>query len=334
MNIKLSPNSWTSKKIPLTLIKHRLLPSDPTYKFIFYGVIHARSNIAIRRDSEDNNYYDIDNMSVLSDRIVTGSQWLAYINKTFNLFIVPGESYQSEVFPELFFVLESEKELFDDLYNSLKDQNILLSEGVNVLIDFSIKLPGGFIRNKLGVDTDNIENWILSDISFSILKLMMRLDENENFKIKEEFKSVYNLNKQDIEIIESAFTKYSNIYPIDENNINILWQHLYRYISLDTLAEKSSLFNFNYGPAIVSEINTKDVSLVLNSKNRPMYIQTQMKFDSASNRVYITRSGPSIPVSTSIGFPRKSVLTRDTNIPPAKNINTKINNHIYMVNKK
>jgi hypothetical protein len=205
---------------------------------------------------------------------------------------------------------------------------------VNVVVDFSIRLSGGFIRNKLGINTSDVKNWILSDISFSILNLIMFLDDNDNYKVKDQFKTVYGLNKNDIEILEASFAKVSNLYPNNEAGLNVLWQYLNNYSNASSLAEKSALFNFNFNSLIVTEINTKDVSLVLDNKNKPMYIQTQEKFDSATEKVYLTRSGPLIPVSTEIGYPRQSVVRRTEYVPPAKDINTKINEHIYMVNKK
>lgn len=330
MNIKLIPNEWVTKTVPLSLIKHRVLVTDPTYKFTINALIHGRSNIAIRRDSEDNDYYDITNMSVLQDTAVSAIHWLTYINKNFNLNLSLGDEFQSVRLPELFFVSEDSRNIFDAIYSIVQDNRGAHSEGVNILIDFNIKLSGGFIRNKLGIDTDNIKNWILNGISFSVLKLIMEKDDlTDNFKVKDIYKTVYDLGKNDIELLESVFNKNANIYP-QNNEYNIFWYYLNQYYTLTSLEAKKSLFGFQFNGAIVTEVHTKDVSFALNSYNRPMYIQTQSKFDSENQKVYVTVSGPSIPFS----IEGNSILKRDIDVPPSKNIQTKINNHIYMVNKK
>lgn len=329
MNIKLSPNKWITKVIPLLLIKHRLLVTDPTYKFSINAVIHGRSNIGIRRDSDDNDYYDIPNMSVPQDTAISPEHWLTYINQNFNLNLILGDEFQSTVFPELFFVSEIARETFDTVYNTIQNDFSFSSEGINLIVDFNIKLSGGFIRNKLGINTDNVKNWILDGISFSILKLIMEQDSLSNFKIKDNYKLVYDLNKDDIEIIESLFYKYSSLYPKLED-LNIFWYYLDRYVGLSSPESRSSLFNFQFNGAIVKEVNTKDVSFALNSYNRPMYIQTQSKFDPEKEVVYVTISGPNIPIS----IEQNSIAKRDIEVQPNKNIKTKINNHIYMVNKK
>jgi hypothetical protein len=333
MNIKLIPNQWSTKVIPLTIIKHRLLPTDPTYKFVINGLIHGRSNLRIRRDSENNDYYDIDNMSVPQQAVISPIQWLEYINNNFNLELQQGENFQSQQLPELGFELEEHADLFDIIYENIKFAPETVSDGVNFIIDFGIKLSGGFIRNKLFIDTDEVKNWILDNLSFAILKMIMEKDSlTENYKIKSFYKEIYQLNKNDIELIESIFVKNSELYPLSSNDTNIFWEYLEGYVQ-ETYS-RSSLFGFNFSGAVVTEVSTKEVSFVIDQYNRPMYIQTQMKYDGQQNRVYITRSGPSVPVSTSIGYPRNSVISKDEIESPAKNLNTKINNFIYMVNKK
>lgn len=332
MNIKLLPNEWVTKLIPISIIKHRLLVTDPTYKFVINGVINARANIGIRRDSDDNDYYDILNMSVIQDAVVSPQHWIDYISNTFNISFNLGNDFQSEVLPELFFEDVESKNIFDSIYNTIQNNMALGSDGINIVLDFNIKLSGGFVRNKLGIDTDNIKNWILDGLNFSVLKAMMVKDsETENFKIKDNFKEIYDLSKYDIELIESVFVKRNSLYPSDDD-INIFWSYLDKYMELNSLEAKQNLFGFQFNGTVVSEINTKNVSFALNQYNRPMYIQTQMKFDSGTQRVYITASGPSVPVSTIIV--NRSILKRDSILDPSKPIQTKINNHIYMVNKK
>ena len=332
MNIKLLPNEWVTKLIPISVIKHRLLVTDPTYKFVINGVINARANIGIRRDSDDNDYYDILNMSVIQDAVVSPQHWIDYISNTFNISFNLGNDFQSEVLPELFFEDVESKNIFDSIYNTIQNNMALGSDGINIVLDFNIKLSGGFVRNKLGIDTDNVKNWILDGLNFSVLKVMMVKDsETENFKIKDNFKEIYDLSKYDIELIESVFVKRNSLYPSDDD-INIFWSYLDKYMELNSLEAKQNLFGFQFNGTVVSEINTKNVSFALNQYNRPMYIQTQMKFDSGTQRVYITASGPSVPVSTIIV--NRSILKRDSILDPSKPIQTKINNHIYMVNKK
>lgn len=329
MNIKLIPNEWTTKRIPITVIQHRLLQTDPIYKFVFNAVVHVRSNISQRRDSNNNNYYDLLNMSVSQDTAISPYHWLDYINNAFNLNIQVGSSVQSSVFPELVFDSVDDKNLFDGIYEMIKNDQAFVSEGVNVLLDFDLRLSGGFIRNKLNIDTNEIKNWILDGISFSLLKIIMEKNSVQNFQVKEIYKLIYNLNKYDIELLETIFKKINPTLPSENNNI--FWNYLDKYKLLDLLSSKQALFNFKFGGVILSEVNSKEVSFSLDQYNRPKSIITQMKYDNQQERVYITRSSPSLPVSTNI----RGGYIKVINVPsPEKNIQTKINNHIYMVNKK
>lgn len=337
MNIKLIPNQWTKKIIPLTVIKHRLLQTDPLYKFVINSVINARSNIAVRRDSEDNDYYDMLNMSILQDTLLSAKHWLDYINNNYNLSLeivsTGSEQFQSSNFLELIFATENERDTFDTVYNILKNNENFNSEGLNILIDFSLKVSGGFIRNKLALDTDLIKNWILNDLNFSTLQIMMVKEEgSENFKIKNSYKQLYNLNRIDIEYVETLFQKNNTLFPLDSNNNNIFWSYLDSYLQTNSIIQKEALFNFKFDGVVISEVNTRSLSFALNQYNRPMSISTnQGKFDHQNQKVYITMGGPANPVSTDI---TRGFLTTQEPVVRLKNIQTKINNHIYMVNKK
>lgn len=330
MNIKLIPNQWVTKNIPISVIKHRLLTTDPTYKFTINALVHGRSNIGIRRDSANNDYYDIANMSIVQNTPISPAQWLSYINLNWNLNLSLGSNYQSSKLPELFFDSEEMRNVFDYIYDNLQNSIGFSAEGINILVDFTVKLSGGFIRNKLALDTDKIKNWIIDGLSFSALKMIMIKDEIGNFKVKSHFKNLYDLSKEDIELLESVCDKNNNLYPKNNNNQNIFWYYLNEYMNMNTLEAKEILFGFRFKGAVISEVHTKDVSFALDKYNNPIYIQTQSKFDYENQKAYVTLSTQSVPVSIIYD----SILKRNISIEPSKNIQTKINSHIYMVNKK
>lgn len=336
MNIKLIPNTWITKSIPISVIQHRLLVTDPAYKFVLYALIHGRANIAVRQDSDGNDYYDIANMSITQDAATSPEHWLSYINNNYNLNLTTGLNFQSLLLPELIFDLEEDRDTFDLIYSTLiNDQENTSSEGVNIVVDFGIKLSGGFIRNKLGFDTKEIKNWILDGLNFSLLKTILYQEiGTENYKIHDIYKDIYSFTKNEIELIESLGSKNNNLYPKDSNNNNIFWYYIDRYTASNSLDSKESLFGFKLDGVLISEVSSRNISFALNQYNRPMFIQTQMKFDSQNQKVYVTSSGPSNPISFELGPPRNSVVIRTDTIQPSKNIQTKINNHIYMVNKK
>jgi hypothetical protein len=340
MNIKLKPNEWVKKNIPISVFHHRLLQTDPTYKFIIYATIHAKANLNFRRDSNDNDYYDILNMSVPQDVLATPNHWLNHINNEYGTNLELGDVAQSSIFPELVFTNEESASVFDSIYEviapsttSASASRESLSYGINTVLDFSIKISGGFIRNKILIDTKNIKKWLLDEISFSLLKTIMVKNDDENFKIKPIYIEIYKLEKQDIEFLESIFNKTNSLYPLNENGENIFWSYLDRYMSLTTLSQKENLFGFTFQGSLVSQISTKNLSLTLNQYNRPLSITTQNKFDSTNQRVYVTKATGGLPISTKVV--KRSILQREVeSMPTTKDLNLKLNDHIYMVNKR
>jgi hypothetical protein len=332
MKIKLQPNKWSNKQIPLLVIHHRLLNTDPTYKFIIYANINGRSNITVRRDSSDNDYYDLMNMSVAQDTVISGAHWLEYIRQNFSLSLELGSVAQSQRLPELVFQDFASRDVFDTIFDTVNGNLILQSEGVNVLVDFGIKISGGFIRNKLFLDTNNIKKWLLNNINFSLLKNILEND-GDNFVVKDIYKEIYSLSKEDIELLELLGNKNTKIFP-QKNNINIFWDYISKYNQATNIETKEAIFNFKATGVLLQTVNTKNISYALDQYNRPIAISTQLKFDHQQQKAYVVKkTGAQIPISTTVE--KDSILKREVETAPnSKNINTKINSHIYMVNKK
>lgn len=268
-NLKTNSGKWMVQKIPCVILKHKILRTDPSYKFVINADIYVKSNVAVRNDNEV-YYYDLLNILAKStNSVITGSQWLSLLEEKYNISLTQGENYNSNIFPDLSFDDIEDRDLFDRLYVELSPTQY--SDGLNVFIDFSIQSSGGFVRNKLGLSTDLIRPEFLNALSFNLLSSITEKKPNGDFKIKNNFKTALELNNTEIEYIESLVSYTSTLCPKNNDNVPYFWHYLNQSSQL-SLSGKQYLFGFILDKIILTSISNNDFSMDVDENNRPMNV--------------------------------------------------------------
>ena len=134
-NIKTQSDEWVKITIPCVVIKHRVVKTDPTYKFVINANVYVRSNVAVKSDNTS-YYYDLLNILAPSNGVITGPQWLNLLENKYNISLTEGDAFHSSIFPDLGFESTEDRDLFDTLYDNLSSSQY--SDGLNIFLDFSL----------------------------------------------------------------------------------------------------------------------------------------------------------------------------------------------------
>jgi hypothetical protein len=285
-NIKLTSGEWHKTRIPCMILKHRVLKTDPTYKFVVNADVYVKSNVAVRNNN-GSYYYDLLNiLAPSSTSVITGDQWLDFLESKYNITLEQGNNYHSSVFPELSFESVSDRDLLDQLYNTLSDT--MYSDGLNVFVDFTLQTSGGFIRNKLNIDTNRIKPWIVDDLSLNLLSSITTKDSNYNFKIKNNYKNDLELSTEEVLVIESLLKFNSNLMP--NNGLSpYVWDFVNQLPTLSITA-KQYLFGFSIDKVAITNILNSDFNLSVDSNNKPLTVITKNgTYDKSSQTINITK---------------------------------------------
>jgi hypothetical protein len=274
VNITTPSGEWYLHQVPLVLLKHRVVKTDPTYKFVINADIYVRSNVAVRQPTgSSQQYYDLLNILAPQDSSITGSQWLNFINSQYDILFVLGENYNSEIFPEISFDNLEDRDLFDTMYLSLNEAT--LSDGISSYIDFSISISKGFINNKLGLNIDRVQPWIMEKLSFNLLtNIVEKSGQVADYKIKPSSRNALSLSNDDILLIETLTQYNSPLVPRNDDGISYIWNYLNSFALLNSPTTKGNLFNFAFDKFSIVSISNKDFSLDVDSNNYPMNIKT------------------------------------------------------------
>lgn len=269
-NFSVVSDRFYLQKFPITLIKHRTLKTDPVYKFVINANVYFKSNVPVKQDNDYNKYYDFLNILSPSDKLLNGLQWLTFIQDKYDIVLSTGTNYFSDYFNELGFSNIPDRNLFDEIYTTI--QAVTSSnDGINIFLDFSLQLSGGFVRNKLGLDTLNIKSWLLDNLSFNFLSLIMDKDGNEaDYKIISAYKERFDLNDDEVFLLESLLKYNSQLMPVkiyNENiSMNYFWDLLNSYSS-SSLSGKQNLFGFMLNNIQLTNIKNKDFNINVSSQN-------------------------------------------------------------------
>jgi hypothetical protein len=221
-----------------------------------------------------------------STSVITGDQWLDFLESKYNITLEQGNNYHSSVFPELSFESVSDRDLLDQLYNTLSDT--MYSDGLNVFVDFTLQTSGGFIRNKLNIDTNRIKPWIVDDLSLNLLSSITTKDSNYNFKIKNNYKNDLELSTEEVLVIESLLKFNSNLMP--NNGLSpYVWDFVNQLPTLSITA-KQYLFGFSIDKVAITNILNSDFNLSVDSNNKPLTVITKNgTYDKSSQTINITK---------------------------------------------
>jgi hypothetical protein len=285
-NIKLTSGEWHKTRIPCMILKHRVLKTDPTYKFVINADIYVKSNVAVRNNN-GSYYYDLLNiLAPSSTSVITGDQWLDFLESKYNITLEQGNNYHSSVFPELSFESASDRDLLDQLYNTLSDT--MYSDGLNVFVDFTLQTSGGFIRNKLNIDTNRVKSWIVDDLSLNLLSSITTKDSNYNFKIKNNYKNDLELSTEEVFLIESLLKFNSNLMP-NNGLAPYVWDFVNQLPAL-SLTAKQYLFGFSLDKVGITNILNSDFNLSVDSNNKPLTVITKNgTYDKPSQTINISK---------------------------------------------
>lgn len=280
-NISLVSGEWKKIRIPCVIFKHRILKSDPTYKFVVNADIYVKSNVAIR-NNENSYYYDLLNiLAPSSGSTITGTQWLDLLESKYNISLTQGDGYHSSIFPELSFESLADRDLLDILYGSLSSS--LYSDGLNVFVDFTLETSGGFVRNKLGIDTNTIKPWLLNDLSFNLLSTILHKPLGSNFRVKDNYQTALELSNNEIIFIEQLTAYQPTLMPKDSDNISYVWNYVNQFSQSLSLSAKQYLFGFFLDKVSITNILNSDFSLNVDSYNRPINVETKNGIYNPSN---------------------------------------------------
>lgn len=270
-NIALSSGEWHKVRIPCVVLKHRVLKTDPTYKFVVNADIYVKSNVAVRNNN-NTYYYDLLNiLAPSSNSVITGIQWLDLLESKYNISLVQGGTYHSSIFPELSFVSAEDRDLLDRLYDNLSGS--LYSDGLNVFVDFTLQTSGGFVRNKLGIDTNNVKPWLLNDLSFNLLSTIVDNPTGFNFRVKNNYKTALELSNLEVMLVEQLIGYQPTSMPKDENGTPYVWNYTNQFTQSLSLAAKQYLFGFFLDKVSITNILNNDFNLSVDVYNRPINVE-------------------------------------------------------------
>ena len=272
-NIVLSSGDWHVVSIPCMVFKHRVLKSDPTYKFVINADIHIKSNVTVRNNN-DTYYYDLLNMlAPTSNAVVTGLQFLDLLESKYNIVLIQGGTHNSAVFPELSFISVEDRDLLDTLYDNLS--GFLYNDGLNSFIDFTLHTSGGFVRNKLGIDTNNIRPFLLNNLSFNLLSKITEKLSGNNFKVKNNYITALELSSFEVTLIEKLAAYNPTSMPKDEDGVPYIWKYINSFTQSLSLTAKQYLFGFFLENISITDILNKDFHLNVDANNYPINVVTK-----------------------------------------------------------
>jgi len=266
---KINSDSSYTLQAPVRVIKHRLVKTDPTYKFLIKAQVTVNPIAAVRVNSNNEEYYDLRN--VVAPR--TAQSLTYWINTVSDLIGVPlslGGDYVSSALPPLFFQNEVERDLFDDIYNSLVESNP--QEGVSKFIDFAIFPSRGFVANKLALNNIRDE-FFTQGISLNILSLISSKTSNlSNFTIEQKYIDLYEYNTDERYLLSEMFKYNSSLFPqykySNQLSVNYFWDILNRYSSLST-GGRLSLFGFDINWLQTEQLEVDGKKISYNKNNLP-----------------------------------------------------------------
>jgi len=263
-SIKLQSGEWYKKTVPLAIIKHRVVKTDPIYKFIINGNIYIRSDINLKKSLFDNEYfYSLNDItSVNKNTLLTGDQWLQTLQKVYRLNFDLGNAHASSFFPEIVFGSLASKNIFDTMVSNLRPK--LASDGTKVLTDFTIQISKGFVQNKLGLETSNIKPFLLNDLSFNLLNTIRTNDTK--YKVKPAYISTLDLSLNETHLLESLFSPDSQYLPKNKDGNNIL--SYYVNLANQTQAIKEIGFGLIVDDVQLSSVDNKDFSISFDKNNQ------------------------------------------------------------------
>jgi hypothetical protein len=267
-NIKTVSEEWTKVSVPCVVIKHRVLKTDPTYKFVINANIYMRSNVAIKSNN-GSKYYDLLNILAPSSGVITGSQWLNLLQDNYNITLSDGHNYISSIFPNFGFETVEDRDLFDTLYTNLSDSQF--SDGLNLLIDFSLQSSGGFVRNKMDIDTSTIDSNLLNDLSLNLLSKITTKESNNNLRINPSYKISLNLSSAEIRYIEFLLNYTNTLMPKNEDGVPYIWNYVNQLSTLP-LSGKQHLFGFLFNKISITNITNNDFNLSVDKNNFPLNV--------------------------------------------------------------
>ena len=272
-NIVLSSGDCQVVSIPCMVFKHRVLKSDPTYKFVINADIHIKSNVTVRNNN-DTYYYDLLNMlAPTSNAVVTGLQFLDLLESKYNIVLIQGGTHNSAVFPELSFISVEDRDLLDTLYDNLS--GFLYNDGLNSFIDFTLHTSGGFVRNKLGIDTNNIRPFLLNNLSFNLLSKITEKLSGNNFKVKNNYITALELSSFEVTLIEKLAAYNPTSMPKDEDGVPYIWKYINSFTQSLSLTAKQYLFGFFLENISITDILNKDFHLNVDANNYPINVVTK-----------------------------------------------------------
>ena len=286
-NFSVVSDRFYLQKFPITLIKHRTLKTDPVYKFVINANVYFKSNVPIKQDDNYNRYYDILNILAPSDKLLNGLQWLTFIQDKYDIVLATGTEYFSNYFNELGFSNIPDRNLFDEIYTTI--QAVTSSnDGVNIFLDFSLQLSGGFVRNKLGIDTSTVKSWLLDNLSFNFLSLIMDKEQaDSDYKVISGYKDRFDLNSDEVLLLESLLKYNSPLMPVktySENiSMNYFWDLLNSY-SVSSLSGKQNLFGFMLNNVQLTNIRNKHFDISVSQNNLPLNIAITQNLNSLEIR--------------------------------------------------
>lgn len=265
-NIKTISGQWNIKTFPLIIIKHRLLKTDPTYKFVINANLHFKTDISLRRSPSNDFYYSIHEFSSVNRNTkIIPDQWIDALKYGYRLNFNFGSNYASDIFPTLGFATLNDKNIFDSVVSELLPN--ALSDGTKVFLDFTVNISKGFVKNKLGLDITKIKPLLLDNVSFNLLNAI-RIKDDPRFKVEQAFIDSLQLTSDEIYLLDNLFSRNSTVMPTSSDDTNILYNYLIK--ADNPINIQQSVFGFYFNNIKLISVDNKDFSLVLNSDNKPL----------------------------------------------------------------
>lgn len=269
--VKRKVNSDSSYVIEsaVRVIKHRLIKTDPTYKFLIKAQVTINPVAAVRVNASNKEYFDLKNI-VAARTAQSITYWTDKVSTLLGVPLSLGGDYPSDLLQPLFFQTETERDLFDNIYASLVESNP--QEGISQYIDFSIFPSRGFVKNKLAL-TNIREDFFTKGISLNILSLIASKPSNlSSFTIEQKYVDLYEYNADERFLLSELLKYNSSLLPLykysDQLSVNYFWDILNRYSSL-TSQGRLNLFGFNVDWLQTDQVEINKEKISYNRNNLP-----------------------------------------------------------------
>lgn len=268
-NIKVQSNTTHIVETPVRVVKHRVVKTDPTYKFVIKSKIHVTPTAALRVNGKFEKYHDLQNISApRASKNFAG--WISAVENVLGISLTLGGDYPSNYLQPLFFVEEADRDLFDAIYLDIK--NTEFSEGVSNYVDFSLYPSRGFVRNKLALNNVR-ESFFTEGLSLNVLSIISSKPSSlSNFSIESKFIDLYDYNADERFLLSELFKYNSTTMPKYEYNpslsVNYFWDLLNRYQALSS-AGRLSLFGFSVDFLQADSIYNAQNFISYNTNNLP-----------------------------------------------------------------